>query len=101
LYAPSAARLLAYAECSVQVLLQDKKPDCGCTLNVATPVTHDHPATDNKQKDISLKTDWKFIQQQQVRITFFTRQNVTLYRPFSQPLYNAYYKSIFHPPGIA
>jgi hypothetical protein len=82
------------------VLLQDKRPDCGCTLNTAATNPHNHPAATNKQKDISLKTDWKFVQQQHIRLTPLACHIVTVYHRFSQPLYHAYYKSIFHPPGL-
>ncbi|MFW2475524.1 MAG: hypothetical protein ACN4EP_01330 [Sediminibacterium sp.] len=58
LYAPQVAKLLAYAECSALAITYADKYWCDCMLT-ADNNPDEIPATE-KQKDIQLKTDWKF-----------------------------------------
>jgi hypothetical protein len=58
LYAPSVAKILAYAECSALAISQADQNWCDCMLTPDTD-TDGIPATE-KQKDIAFKTDWKY-----------------------------------------
>ncbi|MES2328020.1 MAG: hypothetical protein V4539_00365 [Bacteroidota bacterium] len=61
MYAPHAAKLLAYVDCSVQVLTNGDPRLCDCNRIIASeaiPVGADHP---DKQKELSLKADWKYV----------------------------------------
>jgi hypothetical protein len=55
------AKLLAYADCSIQVLANGDPRLCDCNRIIAAdaiPLAADQP---DKQKDILLKADWKYV----------------------------------------
>ena len=61
LYAPHIAKLLAYADCSIIQLTNPNPHFCDCNRIIDTdaiPVAPDQP---NKQKEISIKADWKYV----------------------------------------
>ncbi len=99
LYAPHIAKLLAYADCSIIQLTNADPRFCDCNRIIdsdAIPVAPDQP---NKQKEISLKADWKY-----VSVTAFHYTNpyslidkAKTITPFVYiPLQNL--KSVFRPP---
>ena len=60
LYAPHMAKLLAYADCTYQRLSNEDPRLCDCNKIVdldALPIIPDQP---DKQKEISIKADWKY-----------------------------------------
>jgi hypothetical protein len=60
LYAPHMAKLLAYADCTYQRMSNEDPRLCDCNKIVdldALPIVPDQP---DKQKEISIKADWKY-----------------------------------------
>ena len=99
LYAPHIAKLLAYADCSIIQLTNSDPHFCDCNRIIdsdAIPVAPDQP---NKQKEISIKADWKYVGVNVFHFTnpfLLTDQTKTTDRFVYLPLQNG--KSIFHPP---
>lgn len=97
LYAPSVAKILAYAECSALAISQADQKWCDCMLTADTD-TDGIPATE-KQKDIAFKTDWKY-----TSIASYEPLNVigsfdhTYTRFNPDALLQPYKKAVFHPP---
>src|SRR6478609_5556958 len=99
LYAPHVAKLLAYADCTLQVLAHDDPRLCDCNQIVTAdsgPLLPDQP---DKQKEISIKADWKYIagvsykiSQDIVPVKQIHLTNRVSYKPEQFP------SSIFHPP---
>ncbi len=61
LYAPHIAKLLAYADCSIIQLTNSDPHFCDCNRIIDTdaiPVAPDQP---DKQKELSIKADWKYV----------------------------------------
>jgi hypothetical protein len=93
------AKLLAYADCTIQVLAHDDPRLCDCNQIVTVdsgPLLPDQP---DKQKEISIKADWKYI----AGISYKISQNIVpvkqIYstKPASwQP--EQFSKAVFHPP---
>lgn len=90
---------MAYVDCTIVVLTNGDPLLCNCirvgeAYNI--PVVPDQP---NKEKEISLKTDWKYI-----GVTVYTFSNpspeiskpIASYKNFSIPKQNP--ADIFHPP---
>jgi len=99
LYAPHIAKLMAYADCSIRVLTNSDPRFCDCNRIMdddAVPVAPDRP---DKQKDISLKADWKYTctdayRFQNAPLVFSSvKNNAMLF--FHASLFT---KGIFHPP---
>lgn len=97
LYAPSVAKILAYAECSALAISQADQNWCDCMLTADTD-TDGIPATE-KQKDIAFKTDWKY-----TSIAIYEPRSVIasidIYHTGFIPdaLLHPYQKAVFHPP---
>ncbi len=99
LYAPHIAKLLAYADCSVMQVLSNKDPrlcDCNRIIDADAIPFPDQP---DKQKELSLKADWKYIAQ-----TAYNLGNLPVVNTksaFSFPSYyipGKYLDDIFRPP---
>jgi len=89
---------MAYAECSVKVVTGKSTEDCGCSLTDSKPAPHDHSLPD-KQKDITLKTDWKYITNKPLHTDFQLFSLAKVVAQYQQ----AYHKEVtlpgvFHPP---
>lgn len=93
------AKMMAYVDCSY-IMLSNSDPNlCDCNRivdNDAIPLGPDQP---DKQKDISLKADWKYVVAAAYRFegTIFTGKDIlttayTAYHP-QQSL-----QAVFHPP---
>jgi hypothetical protein len=69
LFVPHMAKMLAYVDCSY-IMLSNSDPDfCDCSRivdNDAIPMGPDQP---DKQKEISLKADWKYVAANPYRFT--------------------------------
>jgi hypothetical protein len=98
-FVPHAAKMMAYVDCSF-VMLSNSDPDfCDCNLIVASdmiPLTPDMP---DKQKELSLKADWKYV----VAETFtFTGKTTGFRKPHAafagEYIPQQSLQSIFHPP---
>lgn len=97
LYAPSVAKILAYAECSALAISQADQNWCDCMLTADTD-TDGIPATE-KQKDIAFKTDWKYTSiasYDQTYVMGSFHQTPTVFIP--DALLDPYQKAVFHPP---
>jgi hypothetical protein len=93
------AKLLAYADCSILVLTNGDPRLCDCNRiidNDAIPVAADQP---DKQKEISLKADWKYIG---VVSYQFSHTIAVVGKTFSTNRFLAvpekFPRAIFHPP---
>jgi hypothetical protein len=98
-FVPHTAKMMAYVDCSF-VMLSNSDPNfCDCNLVVASdmiPLTPDMP---DKQKELSLKADWKFV----VADTFtFSDQTTIAGKPVagttSSYIPQQSLQSVFHPP---
>lgn len=97
LYAPQVAKFLAYAECSALAVTMADKNWCDCMLSADTN-NDGIPATE-KQKDIQLKTDWKFTPEKNMVLSSQTEITVLIQNEFLLPFMPLPTKgSIFHPP---
>ncbi len=97
LYAPQVAKFLAYAECSALSLTMADKNWCDCIFTTDTDV--DGIPAAEKQKDIQLKTDWKFTTEKSIVVagvnnSFLSVKTSTLSPPLPAPCLAA----VFHPP---
>jgi len=99
LQAPSVARLLVYAECSVNALLRDDKLSCDCMLTHTTSGWDSPFSLPDKQSDLSKKTDWKYVA---VEKASFSGSPVitltTLLKEYQSSLPAPYIGAVFHPP---
>jgi hypothetical protein len=99
LYAPHVAKLLAYADCTIQVLAHDDPRLCDCNQIVTAdsgPLLPDQP---DKQKEISIKADWKYIAGVSYKISediVSVKQLFSINRASCQP--EQFPSAIFHPP---
>lgn len=97
LYAPQVAKFLAYAECSALAVTIADQSWCDCMLSTDTD-TDGIPATE-KQKDIQLKTDWKFTPEKNMVLNSQTEIAVLTQKEFLLPFIPLPTKDgIFHPP---
>lgn len=97
LYAPSVAKILAYAECSALAISQADQNWCDCMLTADTD-TDGIPATE-KQKDIAFKTDWKYTTITSQDQTYLTASFCKIQAVFiPDALLEPYKKGVFHPP---
>jgi hypothetical protein len=97
LYAPSVAKILAYAECSALAISQADQNWCDCMLTADTD-TDGIPATE-KQKDIAFKTDWKYTTIsfcEHASFVISSNQITTAFIP--DALLDPYQNGVFHPP---
>lgn len=99
LYAPHVAKLLAYADCSIQMLANSDPRLCDCNKIIDTdaiPVGSDQP---DKQKDISIKADWKYVG---VVSYHFSHTIIPAGKTFSANRFllvpEKFPRAIFHPP---
>jgi hypothetical protein len=98
-FVPHAAKMMAYVDCSF-VMLSNSDPDfCDCNLIVAAdmiPLTPDMP---DKQKELSLKADWKYVATDAFT---FTGKLIAAGKPvagiISSYIPQQSLQSVFHPP---
>jgi len=101
LYAPSVAKLLAYTDCSIQILANSNPLLCDCTkilLDDQVPFSSDE---NNQQQKLSQKTDWKFTLLIKYQISNYKFSITTKYIDLiaiNLPPQRA--TSIFHPPCV-
>jgi hypothetical protein len=99
LYAPIAAQWLAYTECEVAAMLNNK-PDCDCKI-ANTPQPLQPANTPNKHQEIVQRTNWQYVVHQPYALTHI--QNNSLENDYS--LYQApqlpclLMAQVFHPPA--
>jgi hypothetical protein len=99
LFVPHVAKMMAYVDCSF-VMLSNSDPDfCDCNLIVASDMIPPTPDMPDKQKELSLKADWKYV----VADAFTcTDQTIVAGKPVAAiiseyiPLQSL--QSVFHPP---
>ena len=99
LYAPHIAKLLAYADCSVIQVLSNKDPrlcDCNRIVDADAIPFPDQP---DKQQELSLKADWKYIAQAAYHLDNLAVANEKSGLSFFSPgISGKYLADIFHPP---
>ena len=101
LYAPSVAKLLAYTDCSIQILANSNPLLCDCTKFLSDdqiPLSSDE---NNQQQKLSQKTDWKFTLLAKYQISNCTFLIIIKYIDLiaiNLPPQRA--NSIFHPPSV-
>ena len=100
LYAPHVAKLLAYADCYVITEMSNSDPrlcDCNRIIDSDTiPLGADQP---DKQKDISLKADWKYIATEDFRPhTAVAGTNKIQFANTDAFVTQQSLRSVFHPP---
>jgi len=93
------AKILAYADCSIKVLSNGDPFLCDCNWIVdveATPVAPDRP---DKEKELSIKTDWKYVGESSYK---FVNPSVVIEKPLTTEshlfILQQYLQSVFHPP---
>jgi hypothetical protein len=101
LCAPHAAKLLAYADCSVIMLTNGDPLLCDCNKVVigdAAPVLPNQP---DKQKELSLKADWKFITPGKIRYQAGVWKVFNVFH-FMEPSFSpqSVDHRFFHPPAL-
>jgi hypothetical protein len=101
LYAPHLAKLLAYADCSIVALTNDDPRLCDCNKIIDT---EDIPLSTNgpdKQKDISIKSDWKYLGETAYHfsepIALKEGKKFSSSRRFTAERFP---RSVFHPPQV-
>jgi hypothetical protein len=100
LYAPSIAKMMAYADCSIQVLSNKEPLLCDCIKIIGLdkiPMSADET---NQQQKLSQQTDWKFT----VTNQFILQKDITLIKLqfnqfYSSRLPDQRVYSFFHPPA--
>ncbi|MFL9481907.1 hypothetical protein ACI6Q2_03955 [Chitinophagaceae bacterium LWZ2-11] len=105
LYAPHAARILVYTQCSVSVMLNDgDKQWCDCMLSKDATTKHSGATTlPDKQNEISKKSDWKYVALKEAahnipEFILTKKKYKTKVTILPDPLLS----SVFHPPlGLA
>jgi hypothetical protein len=101
LYAPHVAKLLAYADCSIIALTNGDPRLCDCNKIVDTeniPLSTNQP---DKQKEISVKADWKYVGETAYRFSKPMKQ--TGETKSSSPdkfIAEQFLRSVFHPPQV-
>jgi len=93
------AKLLAYADCSLQLLTSQDPQLCDCNRIVdadAIPLAADQP---NKQKEISLKADWKYVGVASFEMnSLFAVNGESIHNLDFLFIPSQYLQDIFHPP---
>jgi hypothetical protein len=100
LYAPSVAKMMAYADCSIQVLSNSEPLLCDCIKIIGldqVPMSADET---NQQQKIAQHTDWKYT----VSSAFNLAQKIVEYKIEHTGFYltklpSDRVKTIFHPPS--
>jgi hypothetical protein len=94
LYAPNAARLVLYTECTLQA---NDAQQCDCNFsNLPADQQANFP---EKQKEIQQQTDWKYLINQKQEYTAWFINSVKQYTGCVNSLYSfSLSNSIFHPP---
>ncbi len=100
MYAPSVAKMMAYADCSIQVLSNSEPLLCDCIKIIGldqVPISADET---NQQQKIAQHTDWKY--------TVSSAFNIPKHAVEYTIQYNEFYlgkmptdrvTTIFHPPS--
>jgi len=92
------ANMLAYADCSIQVLTNGDPRLCDCTRIVDIPIAPDRP---DKQKNLALKTDWKYIGTCFCEFSCrFTAAPTPMIFVYQLAGLSSFSKTIFHPPQV-
>jgi hypothetical protein len=101
LYAPHLAKLLAYADCTIVAITNDDPRLCDCNKIVDTediPFSTNQP---DKQKDISIKSDWKYLGETAYHFSAYLPLQDT--KKLSSPghfIAEEFPRSVFHPPEV-
>jgi hypothetical protein len=99
LYAPQVAKILAYTDCSIQVLANGDPFFCDCNRIIDIDAIPIAPDRQDKQKEISLKADWKYIGETNFKFfnaSWVIAKTTLFYQSGFVP--QPYLQSIFHPP---
>jgi hypothetical protein len=99
LYVPHLAKLLAYADCSYIVLSSQNPLLCDCNKIVDANMIPFAPDNPDRQKDISLKADWKYVVVTEFSLGIAPATSAVpnaIYTPGTIPLQSL--QSVFHPP---
>ena len=100
MYAPSIAKMMAYADCSIQVLSNKEPLLCDCIKIIGldqVPLSADET---NQQQKLSQQTDWKFTITNAFMLPNLVEGMTNQFNPFylsKIPSKRAY--AIFHPPS--
>jgi len=93
------AKILAYADCSIKALSNTDPSLCDCNRIVdveSTPIAPDRP---DKEKELSIKTDWKYVGESSYK---FVNPSVAIEKPLATESYlfipQQYLQAVFHPP---
>ncbi|NCI51909.1 hypothetical protein GWC95_18440 [Sediminibacterium roseum] len=93
--------MLAYADCSVIAIANGDPLLCDCNKIVETAAIPDFPAQQDKQKDISLKTDWKYFGETAYHFYSPVQAEKDKKLPSSTDLVQDQFpRSVFHPPQV-
>lgn len=99
MYAPQVAKILAYTDCSIQVLANGDPLFCDCNRIIDIDAIPIAPDREDKQKEISLKADWKYIGESTFKPCNPSEMIAKPTRFFQSPFVSQLYlQSIFHPP---
>jgi hypothetical protein len=99
LYVPHMAKLLAYVDCSYIVLSRQDPLLCDCNKIVDANMIPFAPDNPDRQKDISLKADWKYVAVTEFSLGIAPAATATpnaIYTPGAIPLQSL--QAVFHPP---
>jgi hypothetical protein len=99
LYAPSVAKILAYADCTIVVLSNNESELCDCTKFIdaaSIPLSNEES---HQQKQLAFKTDWKYIlSNNPLFCTGFTPISPKISKLSFLRFPSPFLKSIFRPP---
>ncbi|SJZ68265.1 hypothetical protein [Sediminibacterium ginsengisoli] len=101
LYAPVAARILAYTDCSIQRLANEDPRLCDCTRILTDDATNPLKGMPDKQKELLQKSDWKYLPtDKKATMAFHPAGSPKKYRSVFVFIPAAPERSVFHPPAI-
>jgi hypothetical protein len=93
------AKILAYVDCSYIVLSSQDPLLCDCNKIIDANMIPFAPDNPDRQKDISLKADWKYVAVTEFRLGITpaaTAAPNAIYTPGAIPLQSL--RAVFHPP---
>ncbi len=99
LLVPHAAKMLAYVDCSF-VMLSNSDPNfCDCNMIVTADMIPSTPDMPDRQKELELKADWKYVPAESFLFSGFTAEPVSqLYNTTNNWLPQQSLRAVFHPP---
>jgi hypothetical protein len=95
------AKLLAYADCSIQLLSNSDPRLCDCNKIISSDAIPIGPDRPDKEKEITLKADWKYIGE--VSFRFSNTSILVQQSPITADLIfvpQSFLQSVFHPPQV-